>query len=79
MADGGNCGSPIGDRDAIDEEGLQRPQVDGRFFPKGTSVNVIHAGSRCLVLPDSAAHTTLCAGPLVAGGLQSWPAPIQTL
>ncbi|MBV5294367.1 MAG: hypothetical protein JZU58_18660 [Curvibacter lanceolatus] len=38
-------------------------QVDGRFFPRGAHVLVIHAGDSCLVLPDPDAHTTLCAVP----------------
>lgn len=38
-------------------------QVDGRFFPRGAHVRVIHAGDSCLVLPDPDAHTTLCAVP----------------
>lgn len=38
-------------------------QVEGRFFPKGSRLQVIEAGDRCLVLPDLEAHTTLCAVP----------------
>lgn len=38
-------------------------QVDGRFFAKGSQLQVIEAGDSCLVLPDPDAHTTLCALP----------------
>lgn len=38
-------------------------QVEGRFFPKGSRLQVIEAGDHCLVLPDLEAHTTLCAVP----------------
>ena len=43
---------------------LEDTQVEGRFFPRGAQVQVIDAGSTALVLPDSDAHTTLCAVPL---------------
>lgn len=42
---------------------LRGTQVAGRFFPRGSRVQVIEAGDSCLVLPDSDAHTTLCAVP----------------
>ncbi|QET31270.1 hypothetical protein L0Z11_04575 [Burkholderia multivorans] len=38
-------------------------QVEGRFFPRGSRVQVIEAGDSSLVLPDPDAHTTLCAVP----------------
>jgi len=38
-------------------------QVEGRFFAKGSRLQVIEAGDSCLVLPDPDAHTTLCAVP----------------
>lgn len=38
-------------------------QVEGRFFAKGSQLQVIEAGDSCLVLPDPDAHTTLCAVP----------------
>lgn len=40
-------------------------QVDGRFFPRGAHVLVIHSANSCLVLPDPDTHTTLCAVPPV--------------
>ena len=42
---------------------LRDTQVDGRFFPKGSQVQTLVAGDLALVLPDPAAHTTLCAVP----------------
>ncbi|AIJ46247.1 hypothetical protein O987_10610 [Comamonas testosteroni TK102] len=42
---------------------LRDIQVEGRFFAKGSQLQVIEAGDSCLVLPDSDAHTTLCAVP----------------
>jgi len=43
---------------------VEDTQVDWRFFPKGAEVQSIHAGSHALVLPDTQAHTTICAIPL---------------
>lgn len=42
---------------------LKDTQVEGRFFPRGSEVQTIAAGDLALVLPDSRAHTTLCAVP----------------
>lgn len=42
---------------------LEDTQVEGRFFPRGAQVQMINAGDTALVLPDSSAHTTLCAVP----------------
>lgn len=42
---------------------LEDIQVEGRFFPRGSRVQVIRAGDSCLVLPAPGAHTTLCAVP----------------
>lgn len=38
-------------------------QSEGRFFPRGSRVQVIEAGDSSLVPPDPDAHTTLCAVP----------------
>ncbi len=38
-------------------------QVEGRFFAKGSRLQVIEAGDSCLVLPDLDTHITLCAMP----------------
>ena len=38
-------------------------QVKGRFFAKGSRLQVVEAGDSCLVLPDPDTHTTLCAVP----------------
>ena len=40
---------------------VEDTQADGRFFPKGAELEVVDAGAHALVLPDTEAHTTLCA------------------
>lgn len=42
---------------------LRDTQVEGRFFPQGAHVKVVHVGDSCLVLPDPSSYTTLCAVP----------------
>lgn len=42
---------------------LRDTQVEGRFFPRGSRVQVIKAGDSCLLPPDPDAHTTLCTVP----------------